>query len=75
MDLNGVLLDNQPRPNPSHQIVFADHVAIRQREHTENVERPAPKRHRRFIMSQLAAAQVQAELAKPDLIPVHCVQP
>jgi len=36
--LDVVFLDNEARPNASHQLVFADHFAVRAGKHAKNIE-------------------------------------
>ena len=75
MDLDVVLLDDQAGPNPSHQLVFADHFAVRRGKHTENIERPAAERYRDAVTGQLPLPRIQLKPAKADLIPIHRIQP
>jgi len=41
MDVEIVLLDSAPRPQPLHQLVFADNRALRSGEHAQDIESAA----------------------------------
>ena len=70
-----ILVDNQSRPNPGHQLVLADHLALRQGKRTQDIDRTAAQWEQNAVTGQLALAQIQAEPAKADLILIRHIQP
>src|SRR6185437_12104011 len=62
-----VFLDDQAGPNLSHQLVFADNLALCRGQHTEDVERPVAYRYRHPLTRQLVLVWIQIEQAKAEL--------
>ena len=68
------LFDDTARPQPRHQVVFANHLALCRGQRAQDVERPAVQPQRLAVAPQLAPAEIEPETAEADLSGIHRIR-
>jgi len=75
VNLKIVFLDDNPAPDPRHQLVFADDRALGRGQDAENVERPPAELYRLVAATQFASSAIEPEPAEADLPLGHRMVP
>ena len=70
LDLEVVLLDHQPRPDPRQQFVLGDDIAPGGGQHDRHVERAAAQPHRNPVTPELPPPEVEPKSA--ESLPLRC---
>ncbi len=75
MDVEVSLFDDATGPQPGHQLVLADDLALSLGQGTQDAKRAPVDPHRLTIAPQFASAQVKPEASEADLPAVHRISP
>ena len=75
LDLEVVLLDDLPRPDPRQQLILGDDISPGGGQHGEDVESPAAEPHRNSVARQFPPREVEPKSAECYLFAAHRPQP
>ena len=75
LDLEVVLLDHLPRPDPCQQFVLGGDISPGRGEHKEDVESPTAEPHRDSVARQLTPPEVEPKTAECYLFAAHRAPP
>jgi hypothetical protein len=71
MDVEVSLFDDATGPQPSHQLVLADDLAVSLGQGTQDTKRAPVNPHRLTIAPQFGASKIEPKRAEADLLVLH----
>jgi len=74
LDLQVVLLDDLPRPDPRQQLVLGDDISPGGGQHAEDVESPVAEPHRNSVAREFPPPEVEPKPAECYLFAAHRAQ-
>jgi hypothetical protein len=71
MDVEVSLFDDATGPQPGHQLVLADYLALSLGQGTEDTKRASVNPHQLTIAPQFGASEIEPKRAEADLLVLH----
>ena len=74
MDVEVSLFDDATGPQPSHQLVLADNLALSVGQGTQDTKRARVNPHQLTIAPQFGASRIEPKRAEADLLVLHRIR-